>query len=156
MLTSNGPKVVEFNCRFGDPETEAILPLMESEFLETARAIAVGDSIAGAAPLAWRAGTSVATVVAAGGYPGSVRSGDAIALPAEDRDVMVFHAGTRRDASGTLVSSGGRVLVVTALGATLAEAQRRSAAYAERVAFAGRQFRRDIGWRELAREEHGA
>jgi phosphoribosylamine--glycine ligase len=156
MLTSDGPKVVEFNCRFGDPETEAILPLMESEFLETARAIAVGDSIAGAAPFAWRAGASVATVVAAEGYPGSVRSGDAIALPAEDRDVMVFHAGTRRDASGTLVSSGGRVLVVTALGATLAEAQRRSVAYAERVAFAGRQFRRDIGWRELAREEHGA
>ena len=88
-----------------------------------------------------------------GGYPGLPL---AIALPAEDRDVMVFHAGTRRDASGTLVSSGGRVLVVTALGATLAEAQRRSVAYAERVAFAGRQFRRDIGWRELAREEHGA
>jgi phosphoribosylamine--glycine ligase len=156
MLTGDGPKVVEFNCRFGDPETEAILPLMESPLLEAARAIAVGDSIAGAAPIAWRAGASVATVVAAHGYPGSARSGDAIALPAEDRDVIVFHAGTRRDDSGTLVSSGGRVLVVTALGATLAEAQRRSVAHAERVSFAGRQFRHDIGWRDLARAELGA
>ena len=151
MLTPEGPKVVEFNCRFGDPETEAILPLMESSLLEPMRAIAVGDSIAGAAPCIWRAGASVTTVVAAEGYPGSARSGDAITLPTAERDILVFHAGTTRDAVGTLVTSGGRVLAVTALGATIGEAQRRSAAHAERVRFPGRHFRRDIGWRELPR-----
>jgi phosphoribosylamine--glycine ligase len=151
MLTADGPKVIEFNCRFGDPETEAILPLMDSSLLEPMRAIANGDSIAGAAPLSWRAGASVATVVAAGGYPGAVRTGEAITLPPDEPDVIVFHAGTRHDASGALVTAGGRVLAVTALGATLADAQRRSAAHAARVEFAGRQFRRDIGWRDLAR-----
>jgi phosphoribosylamine--glycine ligase len=151
MLTADGPKVIEFNCRFGDPETEAILPLMDSSLLEPIRAIANGDSIAGAAPLSWRSGASVSTVVAAGGYPGAVASSEAIALPPDEPDVIVFHAGTRRDASGALMTAGGRVVAVTALGATLADAQRRSAGHAERVRFAGRQFRRDIGWRELAR-----
>jgi phosphoribosylamine---glycine ligase len=81
-----------------------------------------------------------------------VRSGDVITLPPAEPDVIVFHAGTRRDASGALVTAGGRVLAVTALGPTLADAQRRSVAHAARVQFAGRQFRRDIGWRDLARE----
>jgi phosphoribosylamine--glycine ligase len=156
MLTADGPKVVEFNCRFGDPETEAILPLMDSSLLEPMRAIANGDSIAGAPPLAWRAGAVVSTVVAAGGYPGAIRSGDPITLPPAETDVIVFHAGTKRDASGTLVTSGGRVLVVSAFAPTLAGAQNRSAAHAERVEFAGRHFRRDIGWRDLARQERGA
>jgi phosphoribosylamine--glycine ligase len=151
MLTADGPRVIEFNCRFGDPETEAILPLMSSSLLEPMRAIANGDSIAGAAPLAWRPGASVSTVVAAGGYPGAARSGDAITLPPDEPDVIVFHSGTRRDASGALVTAGGRVLAVTASGVTLADAQRRSAAHAARVQFTGRQFRRDIGWRDLAR-----
>ncbi|HVT40599.1 MAG TPA: phosphoribosylamine--glycine ligase [Gemmatimonadaceae bacterium] len=151
MLTADGPKVIEFNCRFGDPETEAILPLMESSLLEPMRAIANGDAIAGAAPLSWRSGAAVATVIAAGGYPGAVSSGDAITLPPDEPDVIVFHAGTTLDGSGTLVTAGGRVLAVTALGPTLADAQRRSAAHAGRVQFAGRHFRRDIGWRELAR-----
>ena len=114
-------------------------------------AIARGESIAGAAPLRWKTLASVTTVVAAAGYPGSVRSGDAITLPAAPDGVTVFHAGTRRDAEGTLQSSGGRVLAITALGDTLADAQRASARYAAQVQFSGRQFRRDIGWRELAR-----
>jgi phosphoribosylamine---glycine ligase len=156
MLTADGPKVVEFNCRFGDPETEAILPLMDSSLLEPMRAIANGDSIASAPPLAWRAGAVVSTVVAAGGYPGTPRSGDAITLPPDESDVIVFHAGTKRDASGALVTSGGRVLVVSAFAPTLAAAQQRSASHAGRVQFAGRQFRRDIGWRDLARQESSA
>jgi phosphoribosylamine--glycine ligase len=151
MLTDAGPKVVEFNCRFGDPETEALLPLMESSLLEPVRAIAAGDSIAGAAPLTWRSGAAVTTIVAAHGYPGAVRSGDTITLPPGEDDVLVFHSGTRRAPDGALVTAGGRVLAVTAIGATIASAQRRSVAHAERVEFAGRQFRRDIGWRELAR-----
>ncbi|MDA1080861.1 MAG: phosphoribosylamine--glycine ligase [Gemmatimonadetes bacterium] len=150
MLTPQGPKVVEFNCRFGDPETEAILPLLDSSLLAPIRAIAEGESIASAAPYSWRAGAAVTTVVAAEGYPQSARAGDAITLPALPPNVTVFHSGTKRDAAGTLLTAGGRVLAVTAVAKSLAEAQRASAAYAESVSFEGRQFRRDIGWRDLA------
>ena len=151
MLTADGPKVVEFNCRFGDPETQALLPLMASSLLEPVLAIARGESIEAASPIAWRPGASVATVVAAEGYPDTPRAGDAIVLPAAEPDVHVFHAGTRRAPDGSLVTAGGRVLAVTAVADTLAEAQRRSTGFAARVRFAGRQFRDDIGWRELAR-----
>jgi phosphoribosylamine---glycine ligase len=152
MLTPHGQKVVEFNCRFGDPETEAILPLMASGLLEPMRAIANGDSIAGAAPIEWRPGAAVTTVVAAEGYPGTVRSGEEISLPPDEPGVIVFHAGTKRNNEGKLVTAGGRVLAVTALGDSLAAAQKLSASHAARVQFDGRQFRRDIGWRELARQ----
>ena len=156
MLTRDGQKVVEFNCRFGDPETEALLPLMASNLIEPMRAIANGDSIAGAPPIDWRAGAAVTTVVAAAGYPGSVDSGDVITLPPAERDVIVFHAGTKRNASGELVTAGGRVLAITALGDSLAAAQKLSASHASRVEFAGRQYRGDIGWRDLARLSAGA
>lgn len=151
MLTADGPKVVEFNCRFGDPETEALLPLMSSNLLEPMRAIANGDSLAGASPFTWHGGAAVTTVVAAGGYPGAVRNGEAITLPSDEPNVTVFHAGTKRDESGILRTAGGRVFAVTALGATIAEAQAKSAAHAAKIGFEGRQLRRDIGWRELAR-----
>ncbi len=151
MLTSEGQRVIEFNCRFGDPETEALLPLMASGLLEPMRAIANGDSIAGAPRIEWKPGSSVTTVVAAQGYPGTVEAGFVITLPAPEPDVLVFHAGTRRNGAGELATAGGRVLAVTALGATLAAAQNLSASYASRVQFEGRQYRRDIGWRDLAR-----
>ncbi len=151
MLTKDGPKVVEFNCRFGDPETQAVLPMMASSLLEPMQAIAEGRSIASLAPLQWKSGAAITTVVAAEGYPGTARSGDPITLPAQEPAVTVFHAGTARDASGALVTAGGRVLAVTAVAPTLAEAQSKSRSHAERVQFAGRQLRRDIGWRELAR-----
>ena len=151
MLTPQGPKVVEFNCRFGDPETEVILPLMDSSLLQPMLAIARGESLAGAAPLRWRPMAAVTTVVAASGYPGTVRNGDAIMLPSAARDVTIFHAGTRTDEEGTLRTSGGRVLAITALAPDLRHAQRASAECAQQVQFEGRQFRRDIGWRELAR-----
>ncbi len=156
MLTRDGPKVVEFNCRFGDPETETLLPLMASGLLEPLRAVANGDSIAGARPIEWRPGAAVTTVVAAEGYPGPVRSGDLISLPSDDRDVIVFHAGTKRNADGALVTAGGRVLAVTARAASLSEAQKLSASHASLVQFSGRQYRRDIGWRDLARQTAGA
>jgi phosphoribosylamine--glycine ligase len=152
MLTPHGQKVVEFNCRFGDPETEALLPLMASGLLEPMRAIANGDSIAGAAPIAWKPGAAVTTVVAAEGYPGAVRSGEEITLPPDEGNVIVFHAGTKRSPEGKLVTAGGRVLAVTALGGSLETAQKLSASHASRVQFDGRQYRRDIGWRELARQ----
>jgi phosphoribosylamine--glycine ligase len=151
MLTEQGPKVVEFNCRFGDPETQAILPLLSSSLLVPMRAIAEGGSIRSLSGFGWRGGASVTTVVAAAGYPGTVQSGDVITLPEVPIGVTIFHAGTGRNAAGELVTAGGRVLAVTAVGATLAAAQAASRATAEAVRFNGRQLRRDIGWRELAR-----
>jgi len=152
MLAPEGPKVVEFNCRFGDPETEAVLPLLASSLADPLRAVAVGDSLAGARAFQWNPGAAVTTIVAAHGYPGTVRSGDAISIPTPlPSGVTVFHAGTKRDADGTLRTSGGRVLAVTAVGDTVAAAQRASRDAADSIAFAGKQFRRDIGWREMAR-----
>jgi phosphoribosylamine--glycine ligase len=151
MLTRDGPKVVEFNCRFGDPETQALLPLMASSLLAPLEIVATGGSLASHEPLRWNAGASVTTVVAAAGYPGSITTGERITLPPDSGDVTVFHAGTKRATDGALVTSGGRVVAVTAVAPTIAAAQRRSAEVAARVDFAGRHFRRDIGWRELAR-----
>jgi len=128
-----------------------VLPLMQSSLLEPMRAIARGDSLAGAAALTFSTRAAVTTVVAAGGYPGKVQSGDAITLPAPETDVIVFHAGTVRDTDGVLRTSGGRVLTVTALGDTVADAQQRSVQHAQRIRFDGAQLRRDIGWREVAR-----
>lgn len=151
MLTKDGPRVVEFNCRFGDPETQALLPLMASSLLEPMRAIAQRHTLEPFEPFVWYEGASVTTVVAAGGYPGTITTGEAITVPENDEDVTVFHAGTKRLADGALVTSGGRVVAVTALAPTIAGAQQRSAAAAAQVRFADSQFRRDIGWRELQR-----
>jgi phosphoribosylamine--glycine ligase len=153
MLTRDGPRVVEFNCRFGDPETQAILPLLASSLLEPVLAVARGESLAGAAPLAWRPAHAVTTVVAAAGYPDEPRRGDAIGLPPAHPDVHVFHAGTARGADGTLRSAGGRVLTVTAVAESLAAAQALSVEHARAVALDGCQLRADIGWRELARAD---
>lgn len=151
MLTRDGPKVVEFNCRFGDPETQAILPLLASSLLVPMQAIAEGGSLRSIAPFGWRAGCAVTTVVAAAGYPGTVRNGDVITLPEDTGDVTIFHAGTRRDAEGRLVTAGGRVVAVTAIAPTIDAARSRSAEVAGEVEFEGRQYRTDIGWRESAR-----
>lgn len=151
MLTEQGPKVVEFNCRFGDPETQAILPLLGSSLLVAMRAVADGGSIRSLDQFFWRQGASVTTVVAAEGYPGSVKGGDAITLPETPSGVTIFHAGTARNADGALVTAGGRVLTVTAVAESFAAAQAASRSTAEAVQFRGRQLRRDIGWRERQR-----
>ena len=157
MLTSSGPRVVEFNCRFGDPETQALLPLLRSSLLEPMLAVGRGDMLAGAAPLEWRDRSAVTTVVASAGYPASVRKGVAIkALPADTTDLITFQAGTELDRSGALVTAGGRVCSVTGLGATFEDARRRSAEGAAAVVFDGAVHRRDIGWRESARRHAGA
>jgi phosphoribosylamine--glycine ligase len=154
MLTHDGPKVVEFNCRFGDPETQAILPLLSSSLLEPLATIAEGGSVAGM-ELRWRAGGAVTTVLASQGYPGSYDKGKAIDLPAsltEDPNLFVFHAGTRDTPDG-LITSGGRVLAVTGVGDSLGDASRKSLVGADAVEFEGKYFRTDIGWREFARDE---
>jgi phosphoribosylamine--glycine ligase len=155
MLTPDGAKVVEFNCRFGDPETQAILPLMESSLWELVRTVATGGSLERSPAPTWRAASAVTTVVAAAGYPESARTGDPLRPPDATDDLLVFHAGTRQDDAGALRSAGGRVLAVTAVAPTLEEARDRSRAAAAATVLDGKQLRRDIAWRELARGEAG-
>jgi len=150
MLTADGPKVVEFNCRFGDPEAEAILPLLRSGLLEPIAAIARGERLTNVR-LDWSEHCAVTTVVASPGYPDAPRVGAAISLPPAADDVHVFHAGTALDSTGQLVTAGGRVLAVTAVDPDFEAAAQRSASVAAAVEFEGRQYRRDIGWRELSR-----
>jgi phosphoribosylamine--glycine ligase len=153
MLTRDGLKVVEFNCRFGDPETQAILPIIQCDppLHEVIESVARGHGLP--AQFKWtRNEGAVTTVVAAPGYPDRPEIGDVVRLPRiEDIGVLVFHAGTRRNESGQLVSAGGRVLSITATGLSLREAQRLSTDYADRVELPGKQFRPDIGWRDLSR-----
>lgn len=147
MLTPDGPMVVEFNCRFGDPETEAILPITGMELEPLLHAVAVGDSLPDHVADAGPSGHAVTTVLAASGYPTAPRTGDTIHLPPPEPGIHVFHAGTARSATGELVTWGGRVLAVTAVADTLADARRQSTAYAGRIAFTGKQYRTDIGAR---------
>ena len=151
MLGTEGPRVVEFNCRFGDPETEAILPLMRDDLLGLLLAIASGESLADHPALEWDPGHAVTTVVATREYPGSASPGAPIFLPEQPEGVLVFHAGTSRTEDGVLRTAGGRVFAVTGLAGTLEEAQRLSAEHARAIRFEGSQSRDDIGWRELAR-----
>ena len=116
MLTDDGPRVVEFNCRMGDPETQAILPLTRFDILALMRAVAAGEELPAIGSESANVQSAVATVVAAAGYPEHPRTGDVIHLPASTDGVHVFHAGTARNAAGELVTAGGRVLAVTAVG----------------------------------------
>ena len=151
MRTTEGLKVVEFNCRFGDPETQAVLPLMSSSLLELLATVAEGGSLEGRLAT-WHPEAAVTTVVASGGYPEGYEKGKAISVPPglEKDGVTVFHAGTGlRD--GALVTTGGRVVAVTAQGRTFGEAVDRSRDAAAEISFEGAFFRRDIGWRERSR-----
>jgi phosphoribosylamine--glycine ligase len=151
MVTADGPKVVEFNCRFGDPETQALIPLLGSSLLDPLGAVATGAGISTVRPLEWRPLSSVTTVVAAANYPATPRTGDRIELPDVEPGVEIFHAGTARAADGTLRTAGGRVVAVTAVGESVLSARERSLATAAEVRFPGRHYRSDIGWRETSR-----
>jgi phosphoribosylamine--glycine ligase len=157
MLTEDGPKVVEFNCRFGDPETQVVLPALQSglPISEWMRKVAYGESLRADAGLTWQR-AALTTVLAASGYPEKPRSGDRIEIPPVPDDVLVFHAGTKRDASGNLVTAGGRVLAVTGVGDSVEQARDKSQDLAAAIQFEGKQFRSDIGWRELARHSAAA
>jgi phosphoribosylamine---glycine ligase len=149
MLTADGPKVLEFNCRLGDPETQVVLPLLDSDLVAVALAVAHGG-LAGA-PVRWSRGAACGVVLASAGYPDQYASGQPIAgLDALPADALVFHAGTRR-VDGRVLTAGGRVLTVAATGPSLAEARARAYGVVDGIQFEGRHYRRDIAARELVR-----
>jgi phosphoribosylamine--glycine ligase len=143
VLTSAGPAVIEFNCRFGDPETQVVLALLRSPLAALLHATATGE-LAAHPPLQWADGAAVTVVVAAEGYPGPPRVGDVIA-GAEGEGVL--HAGTRRRDDGAVVSTGGRVLSVVGTGADLVEARQEAYRRLQRVHLAGSHHRTDIALR---------
>jgi phosphoribosylamine--glycine ligase len=151
MLTSKGPKVLEFNVRFGDPETQAILARWDGDLLPALQACV--DGTLTEAHVRWKPEAAVCVVMAAGGYPGDYAKGDRIAGLDEAHAIagaQVFHAGTAMK-EGHIVTAGGRVLGVTASGADLTAAVQRAYAAVAKIHFDGQQFRRDIAWRALPR-----
>lgn len=144
MLTPSGPRVVEFNARFGDPEAEAVLPLLDSDLAQHALDAARGQL--DPAQVRFRDGASAVVILAAPGYPAEPQKGIPLTLPAEEEGAKVFHAGTA-EKDGQLLSSGGRVLAVTGFGETRREALQRAYALADRISFEGAQLRHDIGFR---------
>lgn len=153
--TAGDPSVVEFNCRLGDPEAQAVLPLVAGGLTEAFWRTARGEP---PSSIEISPGAAVTTVLAVQGYPDAPAKGAVVTLPGQlPAGVSVFHAGTSRGADGVLRTAGGRVLTVTATDASFTEAQRKSRQAAEAIAYEGKIFRRDIGWREAARlEAHGA
>jgi phosphoribosylamine--glycine ligase len=153
MLTADGPRVLEFNVRFGDPETQAILPRLRSDLLDALERASRPGGLEGMS-LDWSSRWAVTVVLASAGYPGSASTGDPISGLADvDPAVEVTHAGTARspDGSGGFVTAGGRVLNVTALGEDPAGARDAAYAAAEVINFPGKQLRRDIAARALER-----
>jgi phosphoribosylamine--glycine ligase len=150
MLTPAGPKVLEFNARFGDPETQVLLPRLTTDLLEVMLAVARGD--VGDMTLQWDDAWAVSVVLASAGYPGAYEKGKpitGIAAAEALADVVVYHAGTKVQEDGTLVTNGGRVLNVTALGPSFEEARDRAYEACDLIDFEGKWIRRDIGARAL-------
>ena len=153
MLTPTGPSVIEYNTRFGDPETQVVLPRLATDLLELLWAAAT-DRLSAVGPLAVKADYAVCVVIAARGYPDAYTKGDVITLPAPAAlppATTIYHAGTARNAAGQLVTQGGRVLGVTALAPSLRAAADRAYAACDQVQCAAKYFRRDIGARQLNR-----
>ncbi len=151
MITQDGPKVVEFNCRFGDPEIQALIPRLENNLVEVMLACIEGRLAQ--IELKWR-DAAVCVVAASGGYPGSYEKGKAIkgldAVPANG-DVIVFHAGTKKDDKGQVVTNGGRVLGVTVKDEYLSVAIERAYQLIKKIGFDGMHYRTDIGRKALER-----
>jgi phosphoribosylamine--glycine ligase len=153
MMTPEGPKVLEYNCRFGDPETQAVLPRLRSDLLELLQRSTRPGGLAGARA-EWSAEWAVTVVLASRGYPESASTGDEIRglRSIDSLEVELLHAGTA-ERNGHLVTAGGRVLNVTGIGSSPAEARARAYAAADRIQFAGKQLRRDIAARAAERME---
>jgi phosphoribosylamine--glycine ligase len=142
MIADSSPRVLEFNARFGDPEAQVTLPLLETDLVDIM--LAVSDNRLGQMKVEWSQDACVGVVMASGGYPGSYKTGFPIGgLDSLDKDIVVFHAGTRLE-SGNILTSGGRVLTVVARGKTLAEARERVYANIPRIKFEGCHYRQDI------------
>ena len=146
MITDEGPKVIEFNCRFGDPETQVLMRRLKSDLLDLLEAT-VDGRLSTQEPV-WDEQSAVCVVLASGGYPAPIEKGKVIegieAAASVDHSVAVFHAGTKRE-NDQLVTNGGRVLGVTAIGSTLVEARTKAYHAADQISFEGKQLRRDIG-----------
>lgn len=151
MIKGDSVKVVEFNCRFGDPETQVVLPLLDGDLAEIMLACATGTL--DKSEVAWHDKAAVCVVMASGGYPESYEKGKEItglAAAEEDKDVVVFHAGTK-EAEGKVVTSGGRVLGVTAVDSSIKAARDRAYSAVEKISFEKNFYRKDIAWRALKR-----
>ena len=152
MLTAGGPKVLEFNVRFGDPETQPLMMRLKGDLVEIM--LATCDGTLDEVNLSWDSRACCCVVMASGGYPGEYAKGKVITgidKAEEDKDVKVFHAGTTKTRAGEVVTAGGRVLNVCAMGKDLAEAQKKANAACEKIQFEGAFFRRDIGFRVMKR-----
>ncbi|MDP2852190.1 MAG: phosphoribosylamine--glycine ligase [Gallionella sp.] len=153
MITADGPQLIEYNVRFGDPETQVLMMRLTSDLL--AAMIATADGVLDHCDLRWRDDAALTVVLAAKGYPGMPEKGTEIRgldVARQAAGVEIFHAGTRRDGERVL-ADGGRVLAVTALGATVAEAQARAYAAISKIDWPGGFCRSDIGWRAVVREK---
>ena len=152
MLTADGPKLIEYNARFGDPECQVLMARLDEDLLELLLSVATG-TLGERGPAKWVAQTALTVVLAANGYPGTPASGGTIddVAEAEETGALVFQAGTRLEGE-QLVASGGRVLAVTALGDTVAAAQQAAYHAVDQIVFPSGFCRRDIGWREIARD----
>jgi phosphoribosylamine--glycine ligase len=141
VITSDGPQVLEFNCRLGDPETQVLLPRMETDLVDLIEAGVTGSM--GSVSCDWSPVSAVNVVLAAPGYPDQRQSGQPIRLPPLDEGELIFHAGTTLEGK-RLLTSGGRVLNAVGVGADLEEARRRAYGLADRIRFSGKQYRTDI------------
>ena len=156
MLTDEGPKLIEYNCRFGDPECQVLMTRLQSDLGETMLACASG-ALSGAHNAAFDEATALTVVMAANNYPGTPEKGGSIHLnEAESAGAKVFHAGTVRTEDGGLAVNGGRVLNVTASGVNVTAAKAAAYAAVEKIDFASGFYRSDIGWREVEREAGSA
>jgi phosphoribosylamine--glycine ligase len=159
MMTARGPQVLEFNARFGDPETQAILVRLESDLVDVLEAC-IDGTLAGT-PLRWSPGASACVVASSGGYPGSYKNGlpiTGLAAAAQVPGVQIFHAGTAQlggSPGGQIVTAGGRVLGVTAAAESLDQALSRAYQAMAEISFEGMYYRRDIGHRALNRDLKG-
>ena len=142
MATPKGVKVIEYNARFGDPETQAVLPLLDSDLMEIV--LAVTEERLDTVDIKWKGGASLTVVAASGGYPENVIKGYPITLGKLSQDVILYHAGTAYK-DGTLVTSGGRVFALTALGADIADARKKVYAEIDKISFKDMRYRKDIG-----------
>ncbi|MGB3377568.1 MAG: phosphoribosylglycinamide synthetase C domain-containing protein, partial [Allopontixanthobacter sediminis] len=151
-LTDHGPKLIEYNCRFGDPECQVLMTRLHSDLGELMLACA-DNRLGTCEPAKFASATALTVVMAAKGYPEAPEKGGAIDLgAAEANGAKIFHAGTKLAGNGTLVVDGGRVLNVTATGSTVTEAQAAAYRAVDEITFPTGFCRRDIGWREVARE----